>query len=280
MLVSFVWLLSSLSLGICRQTTTSDTNILTRIIYEALTSAGIMGANNGADADHDGGRKWCSQNLMDGPGNMYTANKCNYNLTQKMLKNTDFAEAANGFGMNGGSSAMSDLFLKDSDVAAVEAGILSIPDSPMASIPMETLDSNIDADCLLECNLNGDKDCDFQCTYISDAEYFSIVNSKSDSSIDPYCLSDCHSCGDTENNSQCFITGAEYLDLVNSNYDCDIGCLSEYVYGYDSTPTGSPKEGCSVNCEDCGSDSSTCSEFSMCDIPRYSNSSYLSSYLY
>ena len=276
-MVLFVWLLSSLSVGICRQTTTSDTNILTRIIYEALTSAGIMGKDDGADANHDGSRKWDSQNLMDGPGNMYTANNFHYNLTQKKLKNTDFVEAASGLGMNGGSSAMSDFFLKYPDKAADEASIISIHDSPMTSIPMETLDSNIDADCLLECNSNGEEDCDFQCTYISDTEYFSIVNSKYDSSIDPSCLPDCHSCGDTENNSQCFITGAEYLNLVNSNYNCDISCLSEYVSGYDSTCSSSTKESSSISREDYGSDSSTCSEFSVFDIPTYSNSS---SYLY
>lgn len=244
MSASFLLLLSLLSVGICRQTTSSDSNILTRIIRQTLSSAGIMGDDNDSDdvlnnADRD-------DSLVDRPGKTYSADKFDYNRTQQMAPNTDIVGASGGFGVNYESADKSNLLGDFSDLEVDEHGVLSILDGPMTMTPCPkgTEDSNIDADCLLECNSNGEENCDFQCTFITDAEYFSMVNSNLDSNIDHNCMSECSalmsecsaSCN-SQSNSQCHITDAEYLNLVNSNYNCDIDCLAEYVYkgSYDNS---------------------------------------------
>ena len=278
MLVSLVVLLLALSVGICRQTTESDLNILTRTINQALTSTAGVTIKNGADAV---GSKisGLSNYLLGRPGNMNTADRFNSNHSKTMSTNTDIVEAANGFGLNSDSSDKSNLLGEYPGMVSDESGFLSFLDSPMPSFPMGTQDPNIDSDCLLECNSNGEENCDFQCTYITDTEYSTSISCDCDSSIDPNCLSDCDYFSDTEteSSSQCFITDSEYLDLVNSSYNCDIGCLSEYVYP-DSDCF--PQLSSSISTEYCGSDSSTCtsqdcSEMNMGDITRFSNSSYL-----
>jgi hypothetical protein len=249
MLVSFLLLLSLLSVGICRQTTSSDSNILTRVIRQTLSSAGIMGNDNDSDdVLYSADRETLSlkdDSLVDRPGKTHSTDKFNYNRTQKLALNTDIVGAAAGFGVNYETADMSNLLGDFSDLQVDEHGVLSILDGPMTmtSFPKGTEDPNIDADCLLECNSNGEENCDFQCTYITDAEYFSIVDSNLDSNIDPYCMSECSalmsecsaSCN-SQSDSQCYITDAEYLNLVNSNYNCDIDCLAEYVHkgSYDS----------------------------------------------
>jgi hypothetical protein len=249
MLVSFLLLLSLLSVGICRQTTSSDSNILTRIIRQTLSSAGILGNDNDSDyVLYNADREMLSLQhdyLVDRPRETYSADKLYYNRTQKMAPNTDIVGAAAGFGVNYEIADTSNLLGDFSDLQVDEHGVLSILDGPMTmtSFPRGTEDPNIDAECLLECNSNGEENCDFQCTYITDAEYFSIVNSNLDSNIDPNCMSECSplmsecsaSCN-SQSNSQCYITDAEYLNLVNSNYNCDIDCLAEHVHkgSYDS----------------------------------------------
>jgi hypothetical protein len=234
-LVSFLLLLSLLSVGFCRQTTSSDSNILTRIIRQTLSSAGIMGNDNDSDdVLYNADREMLSlqdDSLVDRLGKMYSADKFNYNRTQKMAPNTDIVGAAAGFGVNYESADTCNLLGDSSDLQVDEHGVLSILDGPMTmtSFPTGTEDPNIDADCLLECNSNGEENCDFQCTYITDAEYFSIVDSNLDSNIDPYYKSECSASCNSQSNSQCYITDAEYLNLVNSNYNCDIDCLAEYV---------------------------------------------------
>lgn len=243
MLVSFLLLLSLLSVGICRQTTLSDSNILTRIIRQTLSSAGIMENDNDSDdVLYTADTEMLSirdDSLVDRPGKTYSADKFDYNRTQKMAPNTDIVRAAAGFGVNCETADMPNFLGDFSDLQIDEHGVLSILDSPMTmtSFPTGTEDPNIDADCLLECNSNGEENCDFQCTYITDAESFSIVNSNLDADTDPYCMSECSASCNSQSNSQCYITDTEYLNLVNSNYNCDIDCLAEYVYkgSYDSS---------------------------------------------
>lgn len=251
MFFSFLLMLSILSVGFCRETTSSDSNMLTRIIRQTLSSAGIMGNDNDSDdVLYNTDREMLSLQddpLVDRPGKTYSAaDKFNYNRTQKMAPNTDIIGAAAGFGVNYETAGTFNLLGDFSDLQVDEHGVLSIFDGSMTmtSFPMGTEDPNIDAECLLECNSNGEDNCDFQCTYITDAEYFSTVNSNLDPNSDPYCMSECSaltseecsaSCN-SQSNSQCYITDAEYLNLVNSNYNCDIDCLAEHVYkgSYDS----------------------------------------------